>query len=112
MENEFGKDSIFPTSYSENTLCKSSFTETSSHEVQSNKSSSILDSSSINKNMMNYYDNSDTAANKAIPCTSNLYDSEEAKSRIRDATSNKTFSIPTDSYRFVSGRYNFEKVIH
>ena len=96
MENEFGKDSIFPTSYSENTECKSSFTETSSHEVQSNKTSSILDRSSINKNMMNYYGDSDEAANKAITCTSNLYDSEEAKSRIRDATLNKTHSIPID----------------
>ena len=110
MENEFRKDLIFPTSYSEISQCKSNFTGTSSHEVQSNKSMSTSDSSSMNKNMMSLYGNSVDATTKTVTCTSNSYESEETKSRIRDATSNKEYSIPTDSYRFDSSRCNFEKV--
>ena len=110
MENEFRKDLIFPTSYSEIPQSKSNFTGTPSHEVLSNKPMSTSDSSSMNKNMMSLYGNSVDATTKTVTCTSNSYESEETKSRIRDATSNKEYSIPTDSYRFDSSRCNFEKV--
>ena len=110
MENEFGKDSIFPTSNPEIPQFKSNFARTSSYEVQSTKSSSLTDSSSINKNMMTLYGNADDAASKTITFTSNSYEPEEAKSRICDDTSYKAYSNSSDSYRFDGSRYHFEKV--
>ena len=59
---------------------------------------------------MTLFGNSDDATSKTITYTSNSYETEETKSRNRDATLDKTHSIPMDSYRYDSSRYNFEKV--
>ena len=110
MENEYEKDTIFPTSYSEPPKCKDNFPKSSSQIVQYNKNISHLDSVSINKDAINFYDDTDDVSNRTLIGISSLYDSSGAVPIIRYDSSNKVNAISGNLYNFHENTSNFEKV--